>query len=239
MSKNFSDKKSRSIKKRSMTAAAVACAVVFVFLGCDRQSRYEILTFFFEGVPPLDGDPNAVGVTASSTHTENGEDTTTVIIEKPKTPAEIAFSIQKHHSSHKILKDCDKCHEGSLSSGRRELRKPLPDMCYSCHKDFSRSGKYLHGPINVGECVFCHDPHRSSFVKLQKDPQPKLCYNCHRRESISEIKNHEKVLDLICTNCHDPHASSQPKLLKPNAVTFNDPNQTDSGEDTNTVIIEK
>jgi len=249
MNKNFTDRKSRSIKKCSITAAAMVCAF-FVFLGCDRQSRYKVLTFFFEGVP----DPNAVRAKAAvSVSTGIDENTKTIIIEKPKTPAELALYKQKHHSRHKFLKDCDKCHEGGLRTGIKELRQPMPDLCYSCHKDFSRLGKYLHGPINVGECVFCHDLHGTLYIKLQKEPQPKLCYNCHRRESISEIENHKKVLDLICTECHDPHVSSLPKMMKKDAVSFAemipadpndtdsvpaDPNNTDLGEDTNTIIIE-
>jgi predicted CXXCH cytochrome family protein len=228
MSKNSTDIKSNSNKSnRSLVATAFVCAFIFVFLGCDRQARHNILTFFFEGVPPLDGDPNGQSFTSVVTSGGTVYESIPVIPEIPKTPEELALLSESHSSKHKFLRDCAKCHAGSMSSGRRELRKSMPGLCYSCHKDFSNKGDFLHGPLNVGACIICHDPHQSKYVNLQKDPQPKLCYRCHTRQEIRSIVDHEKILELKCTNCHDPHVSSLPKLLKAITIDQGDPNETD------------
>lgn len=228
MSKYSTDIKSSSKKnKRLLIATAFVCAIVFIFLGCDRETRHQVLTFFFEGVPPLDGDPNeASGLSLVRTVVaEDGTSTMVPVIHK--TPEELAILEQSHSSKHKIIKDCDKCHEGNMRSGRTQLKKTMPDLCYTCHKNLGRLGGKLHGPFAVGACIFCHEPHRSKYVHLQKYPQPELCYRCHKQQEILNIKDHEKMIKQICTNCHDPHASLLPKLLKPVTVTETDPNETE------------
>jgi len=119
---------------------------------------------------------------------------------------------------------------GDLRSGRQELKKILTDLCYSCHTNLYRESDYLHGPLNVGECLFCHDPHQSGYVHLQKAPEPDLCYRCHRKEDIATVPGHPEYLEMACTDCHDPHGSSVPDLLKPGWQQRNDLNATDPNE---------
>ena len=174
-----------------------------VLVGCDRASRHKVLTFFFEGVPPLDSQQQAVdsGTTAEETPTIAVADEQAVMIAR-----------QTDASRHAPAKDCETCHLAEGAWNQKRLVSPLPDLCYSCHTDYG-AGEYVHGPVAVGECVFCHEPHQSRYVHLQKAPQPKLCYQCHDREDIESLVDHQDRLDQVCSECHDPHTSSAKHLL--------------------------
>jgi len=189
----------------SMMLAGVFPVIV---AGCDREARYKILTFFFEGVPPLDGEKDAV-----ETEITTVDESLQPAVAQKKNVSRILQ--QRRSSKHDSVADCNKCHMGGMGSGKRQLIRPMPDLCYSCHTNYHAGGGYLHGPIAVGECVFCHDPHRSKYVHLQKAPQPKLCYQCHVLEGIKLVAGHQEMQDTICTDCHDPHVSSMENLLKP------------------------
>ncbi len=191
-------------------------------VGCDRNARYKILTFFFEGVPPLDSDISAAKNKITKTITKKndaGSPTATVVGEKLT-----RLLKQKRASKHKQVRNCSRCHVGNFGSGRRELIKALPDLCYSCHTNYHDAGGYLHAPVQVGDCVACHDAHQSMYVHLQKAPLPQLCLQCHLPEDMKTIEDHEDKLESICTDCHDPHTSSMRKLLKPSEQLKNDPN---------------
>ena len=145
-----------STKKRVILFLMMLFMIMVV--GCKRETRHKILTFFFEGVPPLDSESQtdesemAIDELAQSAVTK----------EKPVS----RISKQSHSSKHNSVRDCSKCHIGAMGSGQRQLVKPIPDLCYSCHTNYSAAGGYLHGPIAVGECVFCHDSHQSKYVYL-------------------------------------------------------------------------
>ena len=173
--------------------------------------RYKVLTFFFEGVPTPDGkvhgaeeDPNIIILT--NTKIQDVFDSDTRISEPDQYGQRIS-------SVHDVAKNCSQCHTDGFDSDH--LKVQPPDLCYSCHMDFHREKEYLHGPLNVGECVFCHNPHQSVFIHLQQAPQPQLCYRCHLQESVATIPGHRERLETRCTDCHDPHGSSGPGLLKP------------------------
>ena len=203
-----------------MTGAAILLGCV---IGCDQNARYKVLTFFFEGVPKPGEERPRSSWTANQDNTSteqmndlDKEDGRTVVGEKQG---------QKRPSRHDFSRDCAQCHTGGLTSGRQELRTPLPELCYSCHLDLTQGDDYLHGPLNVGECVFCHDPHQSAFIHLQRAPQPDLCYRCHLQDDIALIPGHDLALEGICTNCHEPHGGTGPMLLKATRVRQADPNQ--------------
>ena len=201
--------------------AMFAGIVLFCMIGCDREARYKVLTFFFEGVPEpgankRGADANFVSMTNVQKLHLDRDGTRTVQVDKLG---------QKFASRHDFSRDCAQCHTGSMGSGRQELRAPLPEMCYSCHGDLHKEGDYLHGPLYVGECVFCHDPHSSAFVHLQKAPQPDLCFRCHQKADVVLIPGHREALNGVCTVCHDPHGSSVPKLLKVGQVQRGDREQ--------------
>ncbi len=192
-----------SVKKRIIRNPIIlACVLLAVISGCNRGARHKVLTFFFEGVPPLDADRQAA-------------DTKTPVEELPTVADEKSTRItrQTDPSEHDPGGDCNQCHlEGSWDKNR--LAKSLPDLCYSCHTNYSNAGGFLHGPIAAGECAFCHEPHQSKYIHLQKAPQPDLCYRCHLQEDIGSIADHRDEEHQICTECHDPHMGSTRNLLK-------------------------
>jgi len=204
--------------------AMVAGIVLFCAIGCDRESRYKVLTFFFEGVPEPGAkkarrwvsDANTVTMTNAQLRDQQKDGNRAAPVDKLG---------QRLSSRHDFSRECDKCHTGGMTSGHQELRAPLPDLCYSCHSDLHQKGDYLHGPLYVGECVFCHEPHSSGFIHLQKAPQPDLCLRCHQESDLVLIPGHREALQGVCTDCHDPHGSSVPKLLRVGRVQRGDREQ--------------
>ena len=176
--------------------------MLLVFLGifvvsCDEVEHRDVLTFFFEGVPPLEGqlteelvDSDSQGL--SRTH--------------PKEPWFI----------HQPRKDCTLCHDKSkqrVFSSQTYLRKPVPELCYQCHVDYTTSASYVHGPVAVGRCLFCHNPHKSRIEHLLVEPEPELCYLCHNIDTVSLIPAHLVKQQFACTDCHNAHTSSVKYLL--------------------------
>ena len=194
-------------KKRIIrNLAVVAGAALVMLVGCDRASRHKVLTFFFEGVPPLDAD-------------REKPESETVLEEKAPVDVVEEESIraikQTDASTHEPSKECGQCHSQQGGWNRNRLVRSMPDLCYSCHSSYARQSGYLHGPVAVGACSFCHDPHQSKYVKLQKAPQPDLCYRCHDQEGIESIADHPDQQHRICTQCHDPHTGAGRYFLKP------------------------
>jgi len=190
----------------------------FLCVGCNDVERYRILTFFFEGVPPVDRaflPAPAAFEDGSDNGTSDGGGTTR------------ARSAQERGSDHPS-RDCTKCHFSR--GGNRELVEPIPGLCYSCHDNYETKGEYVHGPVAVGECKFCHEGHQSQYIHLQKAAQPELCYRCHNRQQMHTIADHEQMQDAVCTECHEVHVSVEPKLLKPGWRSAGDPNSIDNVE---------
>ena len=183
--------------KKIIIGLLLPLAAVFYYLaGCDPVQRYKVLTFFFDGVPPLGGPQ--VG-----------------LIFEPNEPSLTDDSKSKSTvSRHKPYGDCDNCHTQQPKTGRPILQEPPPQLCYRCHTNYAAAQKYVHGPVAYGACLFCHNPHGSKFLKLQKAPQPDLCYQCHDQNDIEAISAHQSVPIENCTRCHDPHVGFTRTLLK-------------------------
>lgn len=212
--------------RREVLVCVLGLFIVFFSfcLGCNDVERHRILTFFFEGVPPVDAVFRPVGIRRTRVGIDGS--TTIGIVDERR----VRIAQQKRGSQHASASQCDKCHFGRMGANQGRLAKPVPELCYSCHDNFETGDGNLHGPIVVEECMFCHESHQSAYVHLQKAAQPDLCYRCHLREDMGTIVDHEDKLDTICTDCHDPHTSSMKKFLKPGARLVADPNSIDSME---------
>jgi predicted CXXCH cytochrome family protein len=192
-------------KTRSGTIGLIILCVSLAFvIGCDPVQRHKVLTFFFDGVPPLGGETEegAPGEEPSLEELWAGE-----LAERPRT---VWFV-------HEPGKDCNRCHKRLESAqwALPELVKPVPELCYSdCHVDYTKSAALVHGSVVVGECLFCHDPHKSKNEFLLKRSIPDLCYLCHESRYIELIENHSMESYSKCNNCHEPHASSAKGRLK-------------------------
>jgi len=112
-------------------------------------------------------------------------------------------------------KECESCHSSDNPSGK-DLSSEAPKMCYECHDEFS--GKFLHSPSSLGECLICHNPHESDNEFLLNEPLPDLCYLCHdlmEKKMNDELNTTHSPAADSCTNCHNPHGSDvNQKFLK-------------------------
>ena len=194
-------------------------SVLAIHLGCDRQARYNVLMFFFDGVPSKD-------------ETDVVEDgikyviTTGITDEETLNPS----GQQLGASQHKPAADCMRCHEKGSRWSRKQLFKQLPHLCYDCHTNYAAAQEgFVHGPVAVGACLFCHDPHQSPHRSLLKLKQPDLCYQCHQEQDVMFVAVHQND-QSVCTQCHDPHISIEKYLLKTSYTKIPLPHENDGND---------
>jgi predicted CXXCH cytochrome family protein len=183
----------------------VLSLTIMFMCSCEESRRHEILTFFFDGVPPLGGyEPDA---------NESASDVNTAVSAPGQTPRGSGRGTYVHEA----YKDCAQCHGDTAGRGyseRREMAALVPEICYGCHSTYTEPGFYVHGPVAVGECLFCHDPHKSEHKGLLKLPIPEQCYLCHEKQSVLKIEGHAAEAYAACGECHEAHTSSERSLLK-------------------------
>ncbi|RMF61703.1 MAG: hypothetical protein D6748_01035 [Calditrichaeota bacterium] len=122
---------------------------------------------------------------------------------------------------HPALEDgCDTCHEGEgeehpgEQGAEFEISSPVPELCYDCH-DEKNTEKYVHDPVDEGDCLECHNPHGSpNKFMLEEWPPVNLCETCHDSEIWETKIQHGALKDGECNLCHNPHQSNVSKLLK-------------------------
>ncbi|MBN1252731.1 MAG: hypothetical protein JXA16_11385, partial [Bacteroidales bacterium] len=110
--------------------------------------------------------------------------------------------------------NCFKCHNPHSAKKSYLLPGTVPNLCYSCHKDFNTK-KNIHKPAGDGQCIKCHATHGSKNKSLltQKSTE-KLCKEYHDLK-INEGDNvHNPVQSGRCHKCHDSHQSDFDSYLK-------------------------
>lgn len=173
----------------------LSVGICIYLAGCDPAKRYRILTFFFDGVPPLQTE--IMLRSDANSHAESG-----------------VIAAQFKGSRHEPYDRCNNCHTTDPRSGMPILRSPTPQLCYACHTNYAVSPAFVHGPVAVGACLVCHDPHGSKFEHLMTLAQPEICYQCHEQEKVVMSAGHTSESIVNCTHCHDPHVGSQRTFLK-------------------------
>lgn len=171
---------------------------------CVKEKRHKALTFFFDGVPPLE-EPNTGALSiAGDPNSFDGD--------QEAEPEEVVIVSRAHGKGRK----CNLCHK-KQTKGRwstPKILKDIPEMCFDCHGSYAQPKRYVHGPVAVGQCDFCHDPHGSREEASLHDAIPVICYRCHDQSSIESLPSHDKETVSECTLCHEAHSSSKRKLLK-------------------------
>jgi predicted CXXCH cytochrome family protein len=170
-------------------------------LSCDSARRHKLVSFFFDGVPPLEAETSG----PADVNSQSSE------VEKATEGRKLDWYV------HEPTKDCSLCHGKRAQDGfsrQTRLIAQVPELCYKCHDDYTASAVFVHGPVAVGECLFCHHHHKSRNEHLLNEPEPELCYLCHDREMTEAITGHLPELSSGCSNCHHAHASSAKVLLK-------------------------
>jgi len=177
---------------RTRTLAIGLCVVVAWTAGCSATTRHRVLTFLFDGVPPLqargpsEAKPPADGMDAAG----------------PQQPA-----LYEHGPYAARL--CGSCHDAAATNA---LVAPRDRLCLRCH-DLGPDKKYVHGPVASGGCLVCHDPHSSARRFLLVAEPDGVCLGCHEAGDVARIEAHGGAA-TGCTSCHDAHMSDSPYLLK-------------------------
>ncbi len=168
---------------------------------CSDATRYRVLTFFFDGVPPGGTEPAQPDTTPSDTDTPTpGE-----------TPAPARRAVVIH--AHKPYRDnrCGVCH--SIQTGQL-FKTPQEGLCTDCHTDVPGDVRYAHGPIAVRDCLFCHHHHGTEFPRLLRDNPRDICLRCHDADDLNDGTHHADRESRACTDCHHAHGGHDRFFLK-------------------------
>lgn len=158
---------------------------------------------------------------------------------------------------------CASCHAPHYSQDKGLLPFSEMETCLFCHgtgklgtpplrnikKDLDKK-KFLHGPINKGECKACHDPHGSDNFRMLRGSYPAeiyvpyvdgiygSCLGCHEKNLLkyaettiyTGFRNGNRNLHYVhvsnkrkgrtCRVCHEPHASDGEKLINKEGAKF-------------------
>jgi predicted CXXCH cytochrome family protein len=158
--------------------------------GCTAGSSHRVLSFFFDGVPPLAPAP----APAPAPGPDGGA--------AQQGTATHAGNFSKHAPFAK--KQCDECH----ITGTNNLVAPVPELCFRCHKFELAKKRYVHAPVVSGFCRLCHDPHNSRNPFLLVIKPEELCYYCHNAEDVYRSAAH-RDREEPCLKCHNPHADNR------------------------------
>jgi predicted CXXCH cytochrome family protein len=169
----------------AFAAVLAGCAI-----GCTTRKRYQVLSFFFDGVPDPDAPRGAASAARRNTRTNHP-----VFVHKP-------FSEEK----------CSACHLNSQDIFTRA--KIRPDACLDCHPNVPREHASVHGPVVNNLCLWCHSPHSSPQEHLLKAPAPKLCTQCHDPATLGPTPPEHLDRKADCLSCHSGHGGQTGSFLK-------------------------
>ena len=171
-----------------------ACAAVTLLLAgtaCNPPARHAALTFFFDGVPPLQAPPAPGQEVAAA-----------------GAAAQRPVVRYREHGPY-AAKLCNSCHEST--SGNRFVA-PREKLCAHCH-DLGPDKKIQHNPMASGDCLSCHDAHSSRQPFLLIAEVTSVCSGCHEKDALPQDAVHTEAGNP-CNDCHDPHQSDNENLLR-------------------------
>ncbi|MBK7404381.1 MAG: hypothetical protein IPJ41_07020 [Phycisphaerales bacterium] len=170
-------------------AIGAACAALIPWAGCSVEKHYDVLSFFFDGVP----DPNAPALSKAD-QLKQMRDSPTYTIHKP-------FAEDK----------CEDCH------GRRfNLTRQDSSICLKCHEGVPEEQPRVHGPVAAAACLWCHTPHESAYAALLKGPAREVCTACHEPSMLGteKVPEHAPSDQTSCVECHAGHGGTARYFLK-------------------------
>ena len=174
-------------------ACATAClAVVGLFRGCGwaPEQRYNLLSFFVDGVPDPSALPAAEGAREGGLH-------------------QPVKTVSQHEPY--LQKNCDPCHRSAFGA---QTREPDSQTCRQCHEQVPTQYAVMHGPVAAEECLWCHVGHESQLPHLLRRPDSELCTDCHDQESESSPTPAHQDRTRACLACHAAHGSQFEYMLR-------------------------
>ena len=190
-----------------MRILAASVCVALLVTACSQNTRYEVLCFFFDGVPaPEVEDQGEFDPTLGlGGEAEGAEDPGTFIVRKPTVFLHPPYRDRR----------CTECH--NVYGGK--LVRPVEEgLCWNCHVDITVGAAYVHGPVAALACLQCHHQHRAKNPKLLHKPPMETCLQCHQLEDLLPGPHHVKTetgTEYVCIECHNPHAGNVQFFLKP------------------------
>ncbi len=181
------------LKRRAPGALLALPLLVCIWAGCSVEKHYEMLSFFFDGVP----DPFApLGAGLGS----GGQ----------RMPGVKYFTHDPFAQN-----ACLECHR---SPSQFSMSWEDSSMCLRCHEDIKSGYAYLHGPVAGDACLWCHAPHESTIRPLLRVGGAELCLQCHglEMESAPPIPEHED-LARDCMDCHHAHGGDDRFFMRDTA----------------------
>ena len=126
-------------------------------------------------------------------------------------------------SVHAPVRDgrCLECHSPHTSPTKGLPAEKVP-ACADCHAAVTerlKTDRFVHGPMNLGDCRLCHVVHASAEPKLLVRPATALCTDCHSDAlppagTPAALQPHPMIPEGQCGRCHEPHSSVNQRLLR-------------------------
>ncbi len=185
--------------RRSVILCLVTLAAWVLCIACSQASRYQVLSFFFDGVPEPGRARDSAGAFIS--------DRTSPAVEASPT------ALTKRYYAHTPYREnrCQGCHDPTSGQLIRSLSEGL---CLTCHSILTADARFVHGPVAVDDCTACHHFHGAAFPnQLLVDPVA-TCLNCHDQVDLSTGDHHAALHQKNCVECHNPHAGDDRFFLK-------------------------
>lgn len=180
--------------------AGILIIAIIIIIACASTTRYEVLNFFFDGVPSpeITTQTKTVGYPRVSPFRVSLDYIAMARTPQPTPAAAPIVSVHKPVAE----KKCLECHDpnAGLQPFARDAK-----LCDRCHKEQRQREGWAHGPINLGTCVPCHRSHESPYPYLLEEPVPQLCMICHIEDYNPAANYHDVFYIDNCTVCHDPH----------------------------------
>lgn len=178
----------------------IVVIVLSAITGCVGATKYEVLTFFFDGVPSPDTSAHIDSVSTAKMVSTQNDSSDDIVKEVSATSTHRPYAEKK----------CSVCHDANSMS---EAKTQILQRCQNCHPKFKEQYNYVHGPVAVFDCTSCHAPHQSDNAGLLKRAGDFLCTYCHKNAGQSKIDQHSQIGIVKCLACHTPHFSNDNRFF--------------------------
>lgn len=182
-------------------SSAILCLAAFA-VACTQTARHDLLTTFFDGVPPLNGSGAGPAIAP-----EAGGGATAGPIDPALIGAELeppGLPSQYLHEPYRA-RQCTACHD---LSNVKSVKVGRQNVCITCHGAVTADLEFVHGPVAAGDCLRCHAPHKSELPHLLLAPPGETCVQCHDWADLKSGEHHAGIGtegSAACVQCHRPH----------------------------------